>query len=194
VAPVNPPFVSAVFPTTGSTGGGTALTITGAGFQTGATVTLGAVRQTANVENSTTIRVTTSAHDAGLVEISVTNPDGRAVTFNGGYNYASPQSFDFNGAWVGYALAHPDAQMRSAPQHSDMEMRFTIESNRLTNITCGGENLAFLALPSVSEGAFFVPGDDDVATISGRIVSEMSAVGTINTGACPATRWTAAKR
>ena len=65
VAPVNPPFVAAVFPSTGSTGGGTAVTIAGSGFQAGATVTLGAIRQTSNVENNTTIRMTTSAHDAG---------------------------------------------------------------------------------------------------------------------------------
>jgi hypothetical protein len=66
VAPVNPPFVSAVFPTMGSTAGGTAVTITGSGFQTGATVTLGDLRHSANVESSTSIRVTTSPHDPGL--------------------------------------------------------------------------------------------------------------------------------
>jgi hypothetical protein len=193
VAPVNPPFVSAVFPTTGSTGGGTAVTITGSGFQTGATVTLGDIQQTASVETSTTIRVTTAAHDPGPVEITVTNPDGRAGTFTGGYRYASPQSFNFNGAWEGYALAHPDAQARSAPQHSDMEIRFTIESDRLTNITCGGTTLAFSSPPSVTDGAFSHAGDDGVV-ITGRIVSDAGAVGTINTGACPATRWTAARR
>ena len=156
-------------------------------------MTLGEVRQTANVENSTTIRVTTPAHDAGPVEIIVSNPDGQAVTFTGGHSYASPQSFDFNGAWEGCTLAHPDAQARSAPQHSDMEMRFTIESNRLTNLTCGGATLAFVSPPSVRDGAFSHAGDDDVV-ITGRIVSAVSAVGTINTGACPATRWAGARR
>jgi IPT/TIG domain-containing protein len=99
VAPLNPLSVSAVSPSKGSTGGGTAVTIPGSGFQTGAFVTLGAIRQAANVENSATIRVTTPVHDAGPVEIVVTNPDGQAATFAGGYTYASPQSFDFNGAW-----------------------------------------------------------------------------------------------
>ena len=115
------------------------------------------------------------------------------MTFTGGYSYVSPQSFDFNGAWVGYALAHPDVLARPAPRHSDMEMRFTIENNRLTNITCGGATLTFVSPPSVSEGAFSHAGDGDVV-ITGRIVSEAGALGTINTGACPATRWTALKQ
>ena len=28
-----------------------------------------------------------------------------------------PQSFNFNGAWEGHALAHLDAHVRPAPQH-----------------------------------------------------------------------------
>jgi hypothetical protein len=190
-APVNP-SVSAVSPTTGSTAGGTAVTITGSGFQTGATVTLGAIGQTANVENSTTIRVTTSAHDPGPVELSVTNPDGGAVTFAGGYSYASPQSFDFNGAWEGYALAHPDVHA-GPPRHADMDMQFTIESNMLRSVTCGGVALVLSPTPSVTDGAFSYAGNDGVL-VTGRIVTDASAVGSINTGACPATRWTAARR
>ena len=44
-------------------------------------------------------------------------------------------------------------------EHADVEMRFTIESNRLTNITCGGATLAFVSPPSVSEGAFSHAGE-----------------------------------
>jgi hypothetical protein len=73
-----------------------------------------------------------------------------------------------------------------------MDMRFTIENNKLTNLTCGGTTLAFSSSPSVTDGAFFYAGDD--VMITGRIVADASAVGTINTGGCPATRWTAARR
>ena len=191
VSPVNAPIVSAVFPSKGSTGGGTAVMITGTGFRAGATVTLGAMQQTANVENSTTIRVMTPAQDAGMVEVAVTNPDGQSARLTGAYSYAPPESFDFNGAWQGAALAHPD--FRSAPQHSDMELRFTIVGNRLTTIECGGTSMPVLFPPSVSEGAFSHASDDDVA-IAGRIVADGRAVGTINTSACPATRWAAEKR
>ena len=79
VAPVSPPVVLAVSPTTGSTGGGTSVTITGSGFETGATVMLGDERQTALIDSSTTIRLTTSAHEAGSVAITITNPDGQLV-------------------------------------------------------------------------------------------------------------------
>jgi IPT/TIG domain len=192
VAPVNPPFVSAVFPATGSAGGGTAVTIKGSGFQTGAAVTLGAIGQTANVENSTTIRVTTSAHDPGPVEIIVTNPDGQTVTFTGGYSYASAQSFDFNGAWEGHALAHPDVHA-GPPRHADMDMQFIIERNMLRSVMCGGVALVLSPTPSVTDGAFSYSGNDGVL-VTGRIVSDGSAVGTINTTACPSTRWAAGKQ
>jgi hypothetical protein len=105
--------------------------------------------------------------------------------------YLNPSNF--NGAWEGSALAHPEAQGRPAPQHSDMDMRFTIENNKLTNLTCGSTTLAFSSSPSVTDGAFSYAGDDDVMT-TGRIVADASAVGTINTGGCPGTRWTAARR
>ena len=189
---VDPPFVSAVSPIRGSTGGGTTVTIAGSAFQSAATVTLGNERQTAYVLNSTTILVTTAARAAGTVEIIVTNPDGQVGMLSGAYSYASPQSFDFNGVWEGSALAHPVAYRRSAPRHSDMEMRFTIEGNRLTSMTCGGATVVFPSPPSLTDGAFSHAANDDV--ISGRIVSDHSAVGTINTGACPATRWIAERR
>ena len=189
---VAPPVVSAVSPIRGSTSGGTTVTIAGSGFQSAATVTLGSERQTPYVLNSSTILVTTAARAAGTVEIIVTNPDGQVGTLSGAYRYASPQSFDFNGGWEGYALAHPDARVQSTPRHSDMAMRFTIESNVLTRVTCGGTILSFPTTQSVSDGAFSYAGDDGVV-ITGRIVSDGSAVGTIDTAACPATRWAAEK-
>jgi hypothetical protein len=192
-AALNPPSVSAVSPATGSTGGGTIVTITGSGFQPGATVTLGVERQTTRVDQSTVIQVTTSAQNAGAVEITVTNPDGQSVRRSGGYTYASPQSFDFNGAWVGYALAHPDSQATSAPHHSDMPMLFTIENNVLTSVTCAGVVLAFSVPPVVKDGAFSYSGDGGVV-LTGRIVADGDSVGTIDTDMCPATRWNALKR
>ncbi len=177
----------------GSTGGGTTVLIKGAGFQPGATVTLGADRQTARVEQSTVIRVTTSAHDVGMVEITVTNPDGQFVRQAGGYTYALPESFDFNGGWVGYALAHPAAQARSVPHHSDMEMLFTIENNVLTAFKCADVVMTFSVPPVVKDGAFSYSADGGV-TLTGRIVAEGDAVGTIDSDVCPATRWSALKR
>lgn len=186
-----PPTILAVSPNRGSTGGGTTVTIAGSGFQSGAVVSLGGEWQTVQVVNPTSILITTTTHDPGTVEIIVTNRDGQTARLGGGYSYASAESFDFNGTWEGSALAHPDhlGPMR----HSDMHMRFTIERNVLTGFTCGGAPLENSSRLVVSDGAFTHAGDGEVV-MSGRIVAEGIAVGTIDTDACPATRWVATRR
>jgi plastocyanin len=64
--------VSDVSPTAGTIAGGTQITITGVGFDSSTTVTVGGVAATnVNVVNSTTIRATTPAHAAGTVDVVV---------------------------------------------------------------------------------------------------------------------------
>ncbi len=68
-----PPTVSSVSPNSGSTAGGTAVTITGTNFAAGATVTFGGAAATnVVVVNSTTITATTPAGSAGAVTVTVT--------------------------------------------------------------------------------------------------------------------------
>jgi IPT/TIG domain len=70
------PALSSILPTTGPIAGGTALTLTGAGF-TGATgVTVGGVVTPFVVANDTTITLTTIAAAAGVAPIVVTTPAG----------------------------------------------------------------------------------------------------------------------
>ena len=67
------PTVSSVCPNSGSTAGGTAVTITGTNFAAGATVTFGSAAATnVVVVNSTTITATTPAGSAGAVTVTVT--------------------------------------------------------------------------------------------------------------------------
>jgi hypothetical protein len=63
----------------------------------------------------------------------------------------------------------------------------------LTSFACGGATLAFSSQLVVSDGAFTHPGDGEVV-MSGRIVAEGIAVGTIDTDTCPTTRWVATRR
>ena len=70
---VVPPTVSSVSPNSGSTAGGTAVTITGTNFASGATVTFGAAAATnVVVVSSTSITATTPAGTAGAVTVTVT--------------------------------------------------------------------------------------------------------------------------
>jgi hypothetical protein len=82
------PTVSSISPNSGTTGGGTALTITGTGFQAGATVRLGGTAATnVTVVSSTSITATTAAHAAGAVNVVVTNAAQQSGTLANGYTY-----------------------------------------------------------------------------------------------------------
>lgn len=177
-ADVPPASIRFVSPNTGSTGGSTPLTITGTGFQSGATVTIDGIARTVYVANSTTIFLSSPAHAAGTVDVVVTNPGGQADRLTGGYTYASPESFDFNGSWVG-----------GAGSEYDYELGFTIQNNLLTSVSCAGSTIVPLSPAApISNGEFSFVGDEGVR-ISGRIVSAVSAVGTINLGSCSSTNW-----
>ncbi len=82
------PRVVAVEPTRGSTGGGTEVAITGAGFRPDAVVTFGDVEaESASVESMTEIRAVTPAHEAGLVDVTVTNIDGQSGSLPGAFRF-----------------------------------------------------------------------------------------------------------
>ncbi len=84
---IGPPTVSSVSPNTGSTTGGTALTIKGTNFATGATVTFGGTAATnVLVTNSTTITATTPAGTAGAVTVTVT-VSGQSGSLTNGFTY-----------------------------------------------------------------------------------------------------------
>ncbi|HEX5164078.1 MAG TPA: IPT/TIG domain-containing protein, partial [Thermomicrobiales bacterium] len=82
--------VTSIDPDLGSAAGGTNITISGSGFQTNATVSLGGTTATnVVVVNATMITATTAAHSAGLVNVAVTNPDGGQGTYSNGYRYVA---------------------------------------------------------------------------------------------------------
>jgi hypothetical protein len=82
--------VSRVSPTSGTTAGGTPVTITGTGFLAGATVAFGTTAATSvTVASSTTITATAPAHAAGAVSVAVKNTDAQTGTLNNGYTYTS---------------------------------------------------------------------------------------------------------
>jgi len=82
------PTVSSISPSSGAAAGGTAVTITGTGFLSGASVTIGGTAATSVVVvGSTSITANTPAHAAGAVSVVVTNTDAQSGTLNAGYTY-----------------------------------------------------------------------------------------------------------
>jgi len=99
---IDGPTVTHIDPDHGPDAGGTAVTITGTGFQTGASVMFSGLVSPDTavppslliadafdvvVVNATTITATTSGSVAGVYDVVVTNPDGQRGTLEQGYSY-----------------------------------------------------------------------------------------------------------
>lgn len=85
-----PPSLSGITPTSGSTSGGTAVTISGKNLQSGATVTFGGVAGTSvDVASSSQMTAVTPAHAAGSVDVTVTNPSGESATLAAAFGYGN---------------------------------------------------------------------------------------------------------
>jgi len=92
----NAPTVTSVTPNSGTSGGGTPVTITGTNFAAGATVTFGGTPATnVVVVSSTKITATTPAHAAGPVDVVVTNTDGQSGTLPSGFTYTTSVTIGF---------------------------------------------------------------------------------------------------
>ncbi len=84
------PTLTSISPNSGSTGGGTSVTLTGTNFTSGASVSFGGAAATnVNVVSSSTITALTPSHSAGAVNVVVTNSDGQSGTLANGYTYVS---------------------------------------------------------------------------------------------------------
>ncbi len=91
-APTSPaPSLTGVSPTSGPVAGGTTVTLTGTGFVTGATVTIGGADASASFVSSTHLTATTPAHAVGAADVVVTNPDSQVDTLVAGFTYVVVQ-------------------------------------------------------------------------------------------------------
>jgi hypothetical protein len=87
--PDEPAFaVSAFAPLSGAMEGGTAVTVTGFGFNAGTVVTFGETPAVSvRVVNPTLLYVVAPSHSVGEVDVVVANPDGQSATASKRYRY-----------------------------------------------------------------------------------------------------------
>ena len=92
VVPVSgPPTVTSISPTSGTTAGGTSVTITGTNFISGTTVTIGGSSCTSVVVvSSTSITCTTPSGTAGAQDVVVATGVSPNATLVGGFTYVVP--------------------------------------------------------------------------------------------------------
>lgn len=74
------PTITAVSPVSGTTLGGTSVTVTGTTFTGATSLTFGGVSVAFTVVNDTTVTTTTSAAAPGLVDVRITTPAGTSAT------------------------------------------------------------------------------------------------------------------
>ncbi len=109
---VGVPTVTSVSPNSGATTGGTAVTITGTKFATGATVTFGTAAATnVVVASSTSITATTPAGSAGAVTVTVTNTGAQSGSLANGFSYVVATAITY----VQSADADPQTPQTSVP-------------------------------------------------------------------------------
>jgi hypothetical protein len=90
-SPPPPPAVTAVSPTTGSTLGGTAVTITGTNLANATAVDFGSTAATVTADTATSITATSPAGSAGTVDVTVATADGTSTTSSADqFTYAAP--------------------------------------------------------------------------------------------------------
>lgn len=85
------PTLTALSPVTGSTAGGTTVTLTGTGFLAGAAVRFGTSAATGvTVLSATELTAVTPARPLGVVTVTVANPDGQTAQLPRAFRFVSP--------------------------------------------------------------------------------------------------------
>ena len=86
-----PPVVTSISPSSGSVAGGTRVTISGTGFESGIAVMLGDVAcSSVTLVNSTSLTCVSGAHAAGVVDVVVRNEDRQMGRLAQGFTYEPP--------------------------------------------------------------------------------------------------------
>ena len=149
------PTVTNVSPNSGTTAGGTQVTITGTNFATGATVTFGAAAATnVVVSNSTTITATTPAGSAGAVTVTVTS-SGQSGSLTNGYTYTGAQTPT---APTGLTAAGGGSGPSVAATQSYLNTAWLTSHTTAPFDSTGGDLIILLA--SAHWGVGFTPSDN----------------------------------
>lgn len=85
--PPPPVSIGYLTPATGSSSGGTAVTIRGSGFEAGVTVSFGTTNVTATYVDAGTLKVATPGGTTGGTRVTIKNPDGTTYSLDAAFSY-----------------------------------------------------------------------------------------------------------
>jgi hypothetical protein len=153
------PVITGLNPTTGPIAGGTVVTITGTGFTGATTVTFDTTTVTPTVNSDTSITVTSPAHAAGQINVTVTTPIGTSAN-------TSSDDFTYGSATTTYSLFFRwTLLVWSGPNGADIAaMLKGLESpdNPATNDVSGAVTAIFRYNNSLQKFEGFFPGSAGV--------------------------------
>ncbi|HUA15107.1 MAG TPA: IPT/TIG domain-containing protein [Verrucomicrobiae bacterium] len=163
-----PPTLTSISPTSGPSNGGTAVTLSGANFLSGATVAFGSAPATnVVVVNSGQITATTPSNAVGTVNVTVMNPDGQTSVLtplgNPGYEAG-------NSGWQFAGTGTYNIVTNSAQAHSGQSF---------AQVSSGTGNHPYLS-GILSAGSVYLPvNPGDVITFGGW-AARVSGDGTVH--------------
>ena len=195
--PAPPPTVTSIDPAEGSIVGGTSVTISGANFLDGATVTIGGADAGASVVDASTLTATSPAGVEGAADVVVTNPDANLATLAGGFNYVpiitptlsattpTDASLDYSSVGSGSSAEGSDGEVDFGVSFTD-NMGGAASGQTITwTITNNGSESVFLVSPSSLEIAAnttatptLTTGGDGTATVTLDSEGEKGEAGT----------------
>jgi hypothetical protein len=158
---VNPtlpaPSITAIDPAEGSIAGSTGITITGANFQDGATVTVGGSDAAAAFVDAGTLTATTPAGAEGAADVVVTNPDANSVTSAGGFTYLPVINPTLSaGSDTDASLDFSPVGSGDAADGSEGEVTFSVNFTDATGGPAGGQDITWAITNNGSESVYLV--------------------------------------
>lgn len=182
--PAVAPSISALFPNSGATRGGTSVTVLGANFTPETIVSFGATRAASTTFiNARTLRAVTPAGGLGAVEVAAANGALRDAMPNGfSYTAASPPSvqlLSLTGGQTVWARSTVNINWRSSDnraitRHRIVLVRGTTVTDIATNLPGSDQSFAWVVptgLPSPTAARIRVIAADDEGTESDALSS-----------------------
>src|SRR5688572_12891478 len=144
-APTSLPAVFSLFPNSSPSDVATTVVVKGAGFTSGATVSIGGAATQVTFRNSSQIVATIPAHPVGVVDVIVTNPDGRSGSLTGGFRYydlAATPLLVFTDPVSGFSTSDlRDAQDQIVRINAAGDLLWMEDGRRFPGFFLDGENI-----------------------------------------------------
>ena len=149
-----PPRITGISPSSGPSTGGTRVSLTGSGFEPGATVSFGGVAASGvTVVDAGHLSATAPAHAVGVVDMEVSNPSGSRTTLSGGFTYEKAPAPVLTGVAPGSGPTRGGSALTLTGAHFVAGARVTLGSVEATDVTVVSANTLTATAPARAVGA-----------------------------------------